>query len=92
MINIRQHRPTPLDICRRFDDLPNSAVVCAAVVRALTGLSERTIRYHPLLPRVYISADRYGFRVGDIRKLLNNGVPVGDRRIRRGPPMSGAAS
>jgi hypothetical protein len=39
------------------------------------GVSERTIRYHPQLPRIQISRGRYGQRVGDIRKLCRDGIP-----------------
>ena len=42
---------------------------------ALSRVSERTIRYHPHLPRVQISLGRYGQRVGDIRKLCREGMP-----------------
>jgi hypothetical protein len=55
---------------RDFDALPNSAVVSAPVVAALTGLCEKSIRHHPKLKRIYVSRDRYGYRVGELRALL----------------------
>ena len=64
------------EIIKRFDQLPDDAVVQSKVTALVLGVSERTIRYHPNLPRVRISTGRYGQRVGDIRKLTRNGVPV----------------
>jgi hypothetical protein len=58
----------------RFPHLPNEAIIHSKVTSALSGLSERTIRYHPALPRVYVSATRYGQRAGDVRKLLAGGA------------------
>jgi hypothetical protein len=54
----------------RFAHLPNEAIVPTKVSSAVTGLSERSIRYHDELPRVYLSAKRYGQRVSDLRRLL----------------------
>jgi hypothetical protein len=56
-----------------FSSLPDEAVVRTPVTEAVTGLSGRTIRYHPDLPRVQLSEGRYGQRVRDIRKLLREG-------------------
>ena len=58
------------EIARHFDDLPDDAVVQTKFTSLVTGLSDRTIRYHPDLPRCQISRGRVGQRVGDIRKLL----------------------
>jgi hypothetical protein len=58
------------DVLGRFDSLPDSAVVHCKVSAALTGLSERTIRYDPRFERVYLTKTRYGNRVGQIRKVL----------------------
>jgi hypothetical protein len=57
----------------RFDALPDDAVSPTKITAVVTGLSERTVRYHPRLPRHYVSSDRYGQRVGDVRKLLREG-------------------
>ena len=53
------------------------------VTVAITSLSDRTVRHHPLLPRQYISRDRYGQRVGHIRNLLAKGIS--EVRPRVGP-------
>jgi hypothetical protein len=63
------------EIIKRFDSLPDDAVVQTKVTALVLGVSERTIRYHPNLPRVQISTGRYGQRVGDIRALVRNGIP-----------------
>ena len=59
----------------RFNVLPDDAVLPSQVTAIILGVSERTIRYHPNLPRVQISRGRYGRRVGDIRKLCRDGLP-----------------
>ena len=64
------------EILERFDVLPDDAVVPSKVTGIILGVSERTIRYHPNLPRVQISRGRYGQRVGDIRKLAREGMPA----------------
>jgi hypothetical protein len=72
-----------LDVIRHFDDLPSSAVVHVDVVVAVTGLSDRCVRR--TFQRVYISKDRYGVRVSEVRDRLANGVPAAERRLRVGP-------
>jgi hypothetical protein len=61
--------PALREILERFDLLPDDAVVPTKVTSTIIGTSERTVRYHPKLPRVQVSEGRYGQRVGDIRKL-----------------------
>jgi hypothetical protein len=61
---------------RSFDAQPDDAVLSTKATARITGLSERTVRYHPQLPRHYVSADRYGQRVGDVRKLLRDGAAL----------------
>jgi hypothetical protein len=56
-------------VLERFDMLPDDAVLPTKVTAVLLGLSERTVRYHPNLPRRIVSSGRYGQRVGDIRKI-----------------------
>jgi hypothetical protein len=59
------------EIIRRWDSLPDDAVVSAKVGALLLGCAERTIRYGMQdLPRVQISEGRYGFRVGDLRRIV----------------------
>jgi hypothetical protein len=62
------------EIIKRFDDLPENAVVQTKITALVLGLSERTIRYHPKLPRIALSQVRYGQRVGDIRQLVRQGA------------------
>jgi len=59
----------------RFNVLPDDAILPSRVTGIILGISERTVRYHPNLPRVQISRGRYGQRVGDIRKLCRDGMP-----------------
>ena len=63
------------EILERFDILPNDAVVPTSATAAILGLSERVVRYHPKLKRIAVSQGRYGQRVGDIRKIVRNGMP-----------------
>ena len=58
------------ELLKRWPSLPDEAVVHAKVAAAVTGLSERTIRYDSRFQRVYLTENRYGIRVGDIRKVL----------------------
>jgi hypothetical protein len=72
--------PTPMtnklrEILERFAALPDEAVVPSKVTAIILGISERVVRYHPMLPRAQISVGRYGQRVGDIRKLVREGIP-----------------
>jgi hypothetical protein len=64
------------EILERFDALPDDAVVSSRITAVILGLSEKTVRYHPGLSRVQLSVGRYGQRVGDIRKLVRNGMPA----------------
>jgi hypothetical protein len=67
--------PTKLrEILELFDVLPDDAIVPTSVTSILLGTSERTVRYHPHLPRVQVTRVRYGQRVGDIRKLVRQGM------------------
>jgi len=58
----------------RFDALPDDAILPTKITAIILGLSERTVRYHPNLPRRVVSTGRYGQRVGDIRKVAREGV------------------
>jgi hypothetical protein len=57
-----------------FNSLPDDAVIGSGLTAIVSDLSERTVRYHPDLPRRQISRGRYGQRVGDVRKLLRQGI------------------
>jgi len=64
------------EILQRFNLLPDDAILPSPVTGIILGVSERTIRYHPHLPRVQVNRGRYGQRVGDIRKLTREGMPA----------------
>ncbi len=68
--------PKLREILERFAALPDEAVLPSKITAIILGLSERVIRYHPMLPRAQISVGRYGQRVGDIRKLVRDGMPA----------------
>jgi hypothetical protein len=64
------HFSKAFEVIKHWDCLPNDAVVSAKVGALLLGCAERTIRYSMQdLPRVQISEGRYGFRVGDLRRI-----------------------
>jgi hypothetical protein len=53
--------------------------VSSKAAAAILGMSERSVRYHPNLPRVQVARGRYGFRKSDIEKLSRDGwQPLGD--------------
>jgi hypothetical protein len=58
------------ELLKRFQHLPDEALVPSKVTAAVTSLSERTVRYDPRFERVYLTPTRYGHRVGNIRKVL----------------------
>jgi hypothetical protein len=61
-------------ILERFAALPDDAVLPTSVTAIILGVSERTVRYHPNLPRRQVSRGRYGQCVGDVRRLAREGV------------------
>ena len=63
------------EILERFDALPDDAVLASKITAIILGLSEKTVRNHPYLPRVQIARGRYGQRARDIRKLVRDGMP-----------------
>jgi hypothetical protein len=63
-----------LEAIRRFDVLPDDAVLPSRIAAILLGCSERCVRYHPDLERRWISRGRYGFRVGNLRRLMREGA------------------
>jgi hypothetical protein len=68
-----------LEILKRYEALPPSAVVSSKAAAAILGVSERVVRYHPNLPRIQLTTQRYGFRKSDIEKLSTDGwQPIGD--------------
>jgi hypothetical protein len=59
-----------LDILKRFDELPDDALVSPKVTGIVLDVNERTLRRHPPIPRVQVSPQRHRFRVGNIRALV----------------------
>jgi hypothetical protein len=74
-----------LDVLKAFPNLPDDAIIPTPTAALLLGLSDRTIRRHPSLPRRYVSRDRYSFRAADIRRLAQEGIPEEQIRPRVGP-------
>jgi hypothetical protein len=66
---------TALESVKDFDALPNDAIVSGKVAEILLNLSEWTMRRNPRLPRVQLSAGRFGYRAGDIRAFVR-GEPI----------------
>jgi len=64
------------ELLKRWSSLPDEAVVNAKLTAAVTGLSERTVRYDPRFERIYLTKSRYGHRVGNIRKVLAGLSPM----------------
>jgi len=62
--------PKILELARVFDTLPDAAAVSYSVGEVITGLSARTLRRHPQLPRVRLSRKRFALNVGNLRALL----------------------
>ena len=56
-----------------FPHLPDAANVAPKVAAVIIGRSERTVRYHPKLKRIYTSPTHYTFNVGELRKLARQG-------------------
>jgi hypothetical protein len=64
-----------LEIVKKFDDLPDDAVVPFSVFTAMGGPSERTFRRSPPIPKIQLTKKIGGGRVGDWRKLVRGGSP-----------------
>lgn len=63
------------EILKQFDGLPDDALVSRAIVAAVTGVSERTLRRKKIFAEVAITERIKQTRVGDIRRLVR-----GDKR------------
>jgi hypothetical protein len=62
------------EILRRFDQLPDDAVVPTKVTALIHGISERNVRR--TYPSVQLSPNRKGQRVGTIRAMSRAEKPV----------------
>jgi hypothetical protein len=65
-------REALFDTVAHFDKLPDDGILCAEATELLLGgtVTKRQLRRDPPIPRRQLSKRRYGFRVGDIRKLI----------------------
>jgi hypothetical protein len=63
------------EILKRFDELPDDAIVSNKITAIVLSLSERTVRRHPPVPPIRTSPGKRGSRVGDLRKLIRSGNP-----------------
>jgi hypothetical protein len=61
------------EILKRFDELPDDALVSNKVLAIVLDVNERTLRRHPPVPRIQISPQRFRSRVGDIRRIIRSG-------------------
>ena len=57
-----------------FNSLPDEAISPTKLTALYLGLSERTVRRHPHLPRYQVSLGRYGQLVADVRKVARGGA------------------
>jgi hypothetical protein len=64
----------PYDIVRRFDELPNDAVIPPKPTAIILSTTDRQLRRNPPIPKRRIGVRAVGFRVGDIRALVR-GTP-----------------
>ncbi len=62
------------DRLKRFDDLPNDAVLDDSAAAVILNMSIHTLRRNDPVPRRQISARRFGRRVGDLRQLIKASV------------------
>jgi hypothetical protein len=62
------------EILRRFDELPDDAVVPSRVTAAVHGVSLRTVRR--VYPSVQLSPGRKGQRVGTLRAMSRAEKPA----------------
>jgi hypothetical protein len=58
------------EILRRFDELPDDALVSGKIAAIVLGVSERTLRRHPPTLPVQVSPQVRNFRVGSIRAMV----------------------
>jgi hypothetical protein len=58
------------DLLQAFERLPDDSIALPKMTAAVLDVSERTLRRSPPIPRVQITSQRFGYRVGNIRKLV----------------------
>jgi hypothetical protein len=68
------------ELLRRWPQLPDDALVPVKLTCLLTGRCDKTLRNDKRLKRVYFGKRHYGFRAGDVRRLLAGVGTGGDAR------------
>jgi hypothetical protein len=65
-----------LKVASQFDQLPDDAIVTTKIAAVILGgaLTEQTLRRNPPIKRRQISQRRFGFRAGDLRKLVRGEI------------------
>ncbi len=66
----------PFEVLKRFDDLPNAAVIADPPSAILLNMSTRTLRRNNPVPRVLTGPRKGGRRVGDLRAYLRGQQPA----------------
>jgi hypothetical protein len=66
----------PYDIVRRFDELPNDAIIPPKPTAIILSTTDRHLRRKPPIPKRQIGVRTVGFRVGDIRALVRGIQPA----------------
>jgi hypothetical protein len=66
----------PYEIVRRFDELPNDALIPPKPTAIILSTTDRNLRRNPPIPKRQIGARAVGFRVGDIRALVRGNTPA----------------
>jgi hypothetical protein len=67
---------TPIiDLLQNFDRLPNDAIVPPKVAAAVLGISARTLRRSPPIPKIKTGIRSCGYRAGSIRALARGESP-----------------
>jgi hypothetical protein len=57
-------------VVKQFDSYPDDMVLGPMPTAILLGITERTLRATPPIPKRRITLQKVGYRVGDIRALV----------------------
>jgi hypothetical protein len=71
-------KPSPFEIIKHFDELPDDAIVPDPIARLVLNESERSFRRDRPVPKIQIGDRRGGVRVGDIRALVRGETPAAE--------------
>ena len=64
----------PFDVVKRFDELPDDAIIPPKPTAIILSTSDRHLRRNPPITKRQIGPRTVGFRVGDIRALIRGSV------------------